>query len=286
MKGPSAAVLWFSAAGVSAIFSYLQGIFTPGSLAWIVIAPICMLGGSYSKWSNRKPPVSPPNPPSPATGLAPIEKIRTILKDGREWCALSPAELSAYVERKGQTSEARERRGKLYTGKWLHVHGVVKDVHSIITNCDVDVRDPEDPIGWTISASMANSQVETARTLVVGDRVSISGKINGIGSMTYLVHAFFDQSGPQPDTRRYTEPLDETDAPGWFIAALAATLQDIDQEHGNTQFSENLLDKLDLHLRQLGEDIDYLRPTKPRGMELRHLIEYLKRWHRVPPETS
>ena len=286
MKGPSAAVLWFSAAGVSAIFSFLQGIFTPGSLAWIVIAVICILGGSYSKWWNRKPPTPPPKPPSPASGLAPTEEIGTILKDGREWCPLSPAALRAYVEREGQTSEAKKRRGQRYTGKWLHIRGVVTDVHSIVTNCDVDVRDPEDPFGWTISASMANSQVRTARTLVVGDKVSISGKISSIGTMTFLVHAFFDQSGPQPNTHRFSEPLDETDAPGWFIAAVATTLHDIDQEHGNTQFSENLLSKLDLHLSQLGEDIDYLRPTKPRGIELRHLIDHLKRWHRVPPKTS
>ena len=104
--------------------------------------------------------------------------------------------------------------------------------------------------------------------------------------MTFLSNAFFDQSGPQPNTHRFSEPLDETDAPGWFIAAVAATLHDIDQEHGNTQFSENLLNKLDMHLSQFGEDIDYLRPTKPRGMELRHLIDHLKRWHRVPPKTS
>ena len=287
MQKPSATTLWFSGAGLSAVILFLEGIFEPGSWAWIVIAIICMLVGSYSKWFRKPPPQAlMPESRSPASSLPPTETIETKMKIDREWCPLSPSELRAYVNREGQTSEGKERRGKRYAGKWLHVRGVVKDVHSMVTKCDVDVRDPENAFGWTVSASMAGSEIETARTLVIGDEVSISGKIRSIGSMTFLKNAFFDQSDPQPSTHRFSEPLDETDAPGWFIAALAATLRDINQENGNTQFSEDFITKLDMRLSQLGEDIEYLRPTKARGMELRQLINHLKRWHLVPPKTS
>ena len=60
----------------------------------------------------------------------------------------------------------------------------------------------------------------------------------------------------------------------------------IDVIEGNDGYTSKLLDYLDSQLNVLAERVDYLKPTTPRGTELRQLMNRLQKWYENPPEIE
>ena len=125
---------------------------------------------------------------------------------------------------------------------------------------------------------------------LIGDEVLVTGKISKVeesmGGIVSLNAARLDRSKTRSYSNRIIEPIDETNAPGWFIAKLAESLRMIDVIEGNDGYTSELLNYLDSQLNELAERVDYLKPTTPRGAELRYLMNRLRKWYEDSPEIE
>ena len=208
------------------------------------------------------------------------------MKSNQGWCPLNPKELIDYVSPKDATEVARTQRSAMYKGKLLQVRGLVNEVSTFTmkSNYRIDVQDSiEYPWSWSVSAEVRSDQDDYVQSLHKGDQITITGTIGTI-SANYvgLEESYIDHSTTKPHPQNLIEPLDETNIPAWFLAALARSLRQVDGE-SDAMLSRLLLNALDRHISEISEEINYLGATKPRGGELRFMLTLLNRWCESPP---
>ena len=173
---------------------------------------------------------------------------------------------------------AREHRSTMYRGKLLRIHGFVNEVEYFSDAYIVRVRESQEyPSSWSVTAWMQSDQADNVRPLRKGDQITITGTIESISNHVRLEKCYIDHSTTIPHPKNLIEPLDETNLPAWFVAALARSLTQIDGEEASVR-SRRLLDVLDKEVHEISEKVSYLKGTKPRGEELRFMYTLLVRW--------
>ena len=288
----------YTCIAIPAVFLFLENrFFEAGAIGWlvVVIAAIVVVEAVIRYWRRNAIP-SPPitinpsndstesNLPAPSENNLPTTSEYD-MKSEQEWCPLSPKELIDYVSYKDSTSIARKQRSAMYEGKLLRARGVVTEIDTSIVNdsYNIHLQDTlEYPWSWSILAEMRSDLDEYVKSLRKGDQVTVTGAIRSISNHISLEDSYIDHSTTIPHPKNLTEPLDKTNVPAWFVAALARSLSQIDSE-GETMLSRRLLDVLDRHINELTEEVGFLGATKPRGEELRFLFTLLNRWCENPP---
>ena len=291
-------ILAYTCIAIPALFLFLENRFLQaGAMGWLflLIAAIAAVE-FYIRYRRRKATPSPPttiNPSNDSTEAnLPARSENNLpttseydMKSDQEWCPLSPKEVIDYVSYEGSTSIARKQRSAMYEGKLLRVRGVVNEIDTFTHNDSyrIDLYDTlEYPWSWVVSAGMRSDQDEYVQSLRKGDQLTVTGAIRSISNHISLEDSYIDHSTTIPHPKNLIEPLDKTNVPAWFVAALARSLSQIDSE-GDTMLSRRLLDVLDRHINEISEEVGFLGATKPRGEELRFLFTLLNRWCENPP---
>ena len=291
-------ILTYTCIAIPALFLFLENrVFEAGAIGWLILLITAIaIFESCIRYRRRKAIPSPPttiNPSNDSTEAnvpAPSEKnLPTTseydMKSDQEWCPLSPKELIDYVSYEGSTSIAREQRSAMYKGKLLRVRGVLNEIDTFTLNDSyrIDLYDTlEHPWSWSLYAEMRSDQDEYVQSLRKGDQITVTGTIRSISNHISLEDSHIDHSTTIPHPKNLKEPLDKTNVPAWFVAALARSLSQIDSE-GDTMLSRRLLDVLDRHINEMSEEVRFLGATEPRGEELRFLFTLLNRWCENPP---
>ena len=207
------------------------------------------------------------------------------MNSDQEWCPLNPRELIDYVCYEGSTSIVQKQRSAMYKGKLLRVRGFVNEIDTLIRSDSYQISLIDtfvSSFSWMVFSEMRSDQNEFLQALRKRDKLTVTGTIHSISSHISLRDSFIDHSTTIPHPKNLVEPLDQTNVPAWFVAALARSLRKIDSE-GDTTLSHRFLDLLDRQINDIGEEVGYLGATRPRGEELRYLFTLLNRWCENPP---
>ena len=293
--------LAYTCIAIPALFLFVENrFFEAGTIGWLwtVIAAIFIVeSGIRIKWrkavpsprSKNSPSNNPFNESSESNILPakhnPVPISEHKVKSNQEWCPLNPKELIEYVSQKGATEVAQKQRSAMYEGKLLQVRGFVRDVSTFTVKGKyrVELQDTlKYPWSWLVYAAVKPDQDDYVQSLHRGDQIAVTGTIESVSSSIYLEDSYIDHSTTKPHPKNLVEPLDQTNVPAWFLAALARSFRQIDGE-SDTILSRRLLDALDRHISEICEEIDYLGATKPRGEELRFMLTLLNRWCENPP---
>ncbi len=291
-------ILVYSCISIPSLLLFVENRFLEaGSIGWLLFAIVAAVAAEYRigyrrPKANRSPPITinPPNDstedclPAPSkNNLSTTSKYD--MKSDQEWCLLNPKELIDYVSIEGATSIAKNQRSAMYKGKLIRVRGFVDEIDSygLRDSYNITLEETlEYPRSWTVSAEMQSDQSEYVQSLRKGDQLTVTGAIDSISSLIFLKDCYIDHSTTIPHPKNIIEPLDKTNVPAWFVAALARSLKQIDSE-SDTILSRRFLDVLDRHINELSEEVGFLSATKPRGEELRFLLKLLNRWCENPP---
>jgi len=290
--------LAYTCIAIPALLLFLENrFFEAGAIGWLfVVISAVVVVESCIRYRRRKAIPSPPttisqsNHSTESDLASPSEKqLPTTseydMKPDQEWCPLDPKELIDYVSCEGSTSIVQEQRSAMYKGTLLQASGVVRDIDTFTFNDSyrIDLYDTlVYPWSWSLNAEMRSDQDEYVKSLIKGDQITIIGTIESISNHVSLEDCYIDRSTTIPHPKSQKEPLDKTNVPAWFIAALARSLSQIDSED-DTVLSRRLLDILDRHISELSEEVGFLGATQPRGEELRFLFTLLNRWCENPP---
>lgn len=274
-------IVAYSCIAIPALLLFVENrFFDAGAIGWlyVVVAAIAIVE-SYIRYRGRK---SIPSPPS--ENNVPTSSENDMQSD-QEWCPLNPRELIQYVSPEDSTSIARKQRSTIYEEKLLRVRGVVNEIDKFNRDDShtINLHDTlEYPWSWSLFARMRSDQNQYVQSLRKGDEITVTGTIDSISGHITLEDSYIDHSTTIPHPKNLVEPLDKTNVPAWFVAALARSLCRIDGED-DTILSRRLLDVLDRHINEISEEVGFLGATKPRGEELRFLLTLLNRWCENPP---
>ena len=286
----------YSVCVIPAFFLFIEDrVLEAGAIGWLTLVVVAI--GTlevYLGLKKRKAANSPPSTShTPAEGL-PIQSIETIreslpsldlkrkleydMDSSKEWCPLDPRELIDYVSKQDSTSISQERRSAMYEGKLLRARGYVVDVEHYLNSYHVCLHGSnEHPSEWTIFAEMRSNQNEFVEPLRKADYLTVTGTIESISNHVRLEDSYIDHSATIPHPKNLVEPLDETNVPAWFIAALSKALKQIDDEEDDS-ISHRLLNVLDRNINEMSDEVSFLNATRPRGEELRFMYTLLSRW--------
>ena len=291
--------IWaYTCIAIPALFLFLETrFFDPGAIGWLFILITAVTAVEFFlRYRRRRATDSPPILSNPSNGSSEADlptssedNLPTTseydMKSDQQWCPLSPRELIDYVCYEGSTSITQEQRSAMYKGKLLRVHGVVNEIDTLMSSdsYQISLIDTfESSFSWMVFSEMRSDQNELLQALRKRDNLTITGTIYSISSHISLKDGFIDHSTTIPHPKNLVEPLDQTNVPAWFVAALARSLRKIDSED-DTTLSHRFLDLLDRQINEIGEEVGYLGATKPRGEELRYLFTLLNRWCENPP---
>lgn len=306
MNSKSAIRFWvYGACVIPALLLFIENrFFVAGGVGWLLIVAVVVAIVEFSVRSKERKvvssPPSQPSPPSPnLSSIEPAEPSISVpsennqpptleydMESDKEWCPLAPKELIKFVSHKDATEVARQHRSAMYEGKLLQVRGVVKDVNTFTLNSNyrIELQDTlEYPWSWSVNAEVRSDQDDYVISLRRGDQVTVTGTIGTVSSYIGLEDSYLDHSTTIPHPKNLVEPLDKTNISAWFVAALARSFRQIDSE-SDTMLSRRLLDALERHINEIGEEVDYLATTKPRGEDLRFMLTLLNRWCENPPQ--
>lgn len=296
-------LLAYTGVAIPSLILFVENrFFEAGAIGWlliVIVAIVLVESGMKIRWRKVAPSPRAPNiasngslddseeanQPTHQESLTSTTWIYDMESD-KEWCPLNPKELIDYVAHKDATDVAQKQRSKMYEGKQLRVRGFVADVGMYDVDRDyyIYIQDSvERHQSWSVFAQVRRDQNLYVQALRKGDEITVTGSIDTIRSdYVRLEKSYIDHSTTIPHPKNVIEPLDKTNVPAWFLAALARSIRQIDGE-SDAMTSRRLLNVLNRQINEISEEFDYLGATKPRGEELRFMLTLLTRWCEHPP---